>query len=295
MILDLPSYIKLLKAAYEKIITDGTMPQLADPKRSAIRNACIELYSRGLDKKDEPALIAFYGTPNSEGDFEFLINNFITDDYRTLQNFMNGTTQTTDHKNIELLAWLIGFRHRPFRLNLDVTLTQEEECILVERPGGPNLPPDRPGLPIPPAGTEKEPTNNGQWLKKLKQGAAILTACTIVSAGIYTMVPSDNTNCMYWTGDHYEKIACNEKPKGRLIIPFDENQFAIQKINRADTIAERHIGKLYYIKNNNKPEYFTHGGKYPEDLKRELQEISQRIYDKYIKPQTDSLHTARTP
>ena len=83
----------------------------------------------------------------------------------------------------------------------------------------------------------------------------------------------------YWTGDHYEKVACNAKPNGRNIIPFKEDQFAVQKINKEDTIGRHHINKLFYIKDQNDIQYFTSEGKYPEDLGRNLQKLSKRIYD----------------
>lgn len=294
MKLDLPDYIKLVKAAYKQVKADGIKPQLANPTRGGIRGECLLLYNEGLEKRDEPILRAFFGVPDQGGDFFAVINNFETEDYKALQNYMNGTSKTTEHKNIELLAWLIDFKHRPFKSDNNVQLTEEEKIILgITAPPVLTPPKQPPPKATPGTGSKEPPLVKEAWISRLKKGAAVLITGTVLSGGIYMIMSGkETTGCMYWTGDHYEKISCNEKPNGRNIVQFDDDQFEIQKINRQDTINEQHIGKLYYIKEKNEIQYFTRAGQYPEDMKRELQKLSQLIFNKYLDKKADSATNA---
>jgi hypothetical protein len=130
MRLNHPDYIKLLRATYHKITSTGEKPLLTQPTRTGIRRECINMYREGIEKKDEPIVRAFFGAPRSGQCYTKLIEHTDPDRFRPLQNYLKGETITTDAMNVELLAWLINFPHRPYRLDNMVVLTEEEERIL---------------------------------------------------------------------------------------------------------------------------------------------------------------------
>ena len=92
-----------------------------------------------------------------------------------------------------------------------------------------------------------------------------------------------NTVCVYWASDHYQEVACEEEPRGRVIIPMSPERIkSFRRITRKDTITEWSIGKLYYIKNSNDIECYTEGGKYPEDMNRDLNLLTRHMFNKYL-------------
>jgi len=88
--------------------------------------------------------------------------------------------------------------------------------------------------------------------------------------------------CMYWTGDHYKQVSCNENHGDTLIVALDTFRLRhLKKINRPDTITQNAIGSIWYIKTNGVIEYFTAGGYYPLDPKRKLNVLTNYIFRKY--------------
>jgi hypothetical protein len=140
--------------------------------------------------------------------------------------------------------------------------------------------------------SEKNPKGNSQT-HKLKIAAAIGLIMAILFAGIYIFgwpekfneisFGNANTVCVRWAGDHYEEVSCNGESKGGVILSMSsEKMKSFRKITRQDTITERSIGKVYYIKNNRTIECYTESGNYPEDLKRPLKVLSRHMFDKYL-------------
>ena len=100
-------------------------------------------------------------------------------------------------------------------------------------------------------------------------------------------IPFGNTNtgCMYWAGDHYEPIACNEKRKGTIILPFDEEKMKNFRKITQDTMTEWSIGKAYYAKiNNTEIECYTASGNHPVYVTDTLKVLSRYMFNKYVRP-----------
>ncbi|MDV3662424.1 hypothetical protein CMU70_18485 [Elizabethkingia anophelis] len=57
---------------------------------------------------------SFFELPTFEELRLSTIKNFDVDRFKSLNNFLKGNTHVTADKNIELLAWLIGFPRRPY-------------------------------------------------------------------------------------------------------------------------------------------------------------------------------------
>jgi hypothetical protein len=312
-------------------------PLLAHPTPANIRRECANVYQERFDKKDEPMLRAFFGPPKKEGKFLEHIQEFDVDRFRPLDTFLKeeGKKNISD-RNIDLLAWLIDFKHRPFSFGMEVFLTEKEHQITTE---GPVIDPteDEPnpaltrssgdvnesgiitGTPIidtqdpPPSKKEEivvEKEKEGDiihtiisrikgWKKIYKAAVVVFVSLLVSFGGIYLYSKRDrseqisfregNTGCMYWTGDHYDTIPCTENRNGRLVLPIDpEKMKNFQRITREDTITEKLIGKIYYIRINGGREYYTAGGHHPVDVTRTLKVLSRYIFDTHLRKKETS-------
>jgi hypothetical protein len=140
MRLNHPDYIKLVTEEYKRKRTDRELSLLlAQSSPAKIRRACLHLYKEYYDKKDErlvkkdqQALRDFFGPAEHGRQFLQQIHGFETDRFRPLDYYLKGKYGNTDDTNIELLAWLIDFKHRPFVPGMDVILSEEEIAILKE-------------------------------------------------------------------------------------------------------------------------------------------------------------------
>lgn len=132
--------------------------------------------------------------------------------------------------------------------------------------------------------------------KKAKRTTGIILLTLIFGVGIYFLKPREKvmqtplgnslTGCMYWADDHYEKVACNEEKKDRLLLPLNEEKLMhFRRIMLEDTITEKSIGKVHYIKRNKTIEYYTTAGNHPVEVTRSLRPLSAYMFDKYLRKQ----------
>jgi hypothetical protein len=92
-----------------------------------------------------------------------------------------------------------------------------------------------------------------------------------------------HTGCMYWADSCYKEIACNTELKDRVKLPLDlEKMKSFKRIMREDTITEKSIGKIYYIKTRGIIEYYTEGGNHPIDVTRSLRKLSAYMFNQYL-------------
>lgn len=97
------------------------------------------------------------------------------------------------------------------------------------------------------------------------------------------IISFENQKCMYWNGEKYIPINCDENKAGFHIEKLDPDKLKLIKITKPDTLnAENALGKVWYDKTDNKVEFFTHYGKNPENGKA-LKDLSKHILEKYAK------------
>lgn len=317
MRLNYPDYIMLVKQAFKHKRANNELSRLLAKSTPAnIRQACFHLYKEQYEKekhqilrKDEHVLRDFFGPAEPGRKFLELIRDFEADRFRPLDNYLKENTENTDSKNLELLAWLIDFKYRPYSFEKDFHLTDEElklvandgdrEDELITNQNGltknQEAPEDFLGketveapLPIGEnlAAVSTGESTSGKKKDKSKRTTIIFLILVISMGGGYAVwqqIQRVNSICVYWSNDHYEQVDCNEDPKGRIVITMDKEKVkSFRRITREDTITEWSIGKIYYIKDGNKPKYYTEAGNYPEDLNRRLKVLSQRIYENYV-------------
>lgn len=343
-----PNYIKLVIGTYKKKRANNELSiLLSQPTPANIRQECANVYKEGCEKKDEPTLRAFFGPGQQGKKFLDIIEGFDLPKFKPLVLYLkkNGRKKITD-KSLELLAWLIDIKHRPFVFDREVILSEEELLIINDKDPVPDFVgpepedddfepnaegdeeesdiPEKPvvgpatteapkELPIAiksvnDTGTNQELTPKGKndrlSLKvpigkkrnRLKMAvAAILIAATCIG-GTYMVGQRErpkplslgniSTGCMYWAGDHYDTMSCAEKRSDRFPLPLDaEKMRNFKRITKEDTITEKSIGRIYYIRIDGRIEYYTMGGHHPVDVTRTLKVLSSYMFFKHLDKQ----------
>lgn len=94
-----------------------------------------------------------------------------------------------------------------------------------------------------------------------------------------TLFLSGSEKCMYWVGDHYEVIACDQKGKvGVPVIPLNQAKLNnLKRITQPDTLTKNSIGKVWYARFGGKNEFFTDSGTHPIDTAKRLKPITNYI------------------
>ena len=331
MRLDHPDYIKLAIAAYhEKRLNNQLSPLLMHPTPANIRRECATVFQERYDKKDEQMLRAFFGPGEQGRKFLALIENFDVDRFRPLNSFLReeGKRNITD-KNLDLLAWLIDFKYRPYNFGMEVFLTEKERQVLeIESPSSiieegedetdtKEAPVDMKEFVAEPEDNKeeekditqqneeqssseatkdtgkratKDESNSGRKAKwKNPVAVGLITAALSGTIYISGIIKPDHTNdgCMYWAGDHYEKVSCDTIIKDRPTLSFDKSLENLRLITQTDTISEWSIGKVHYIKDSG-VKFYTGAGLYPEDPTRPLKKLTRYMFDKYLRNKKDS-------
>ena len=89
--------------------------------------------------------------------------------------------------------------------------------------------------------------------------------------------------CMYWTGDHYEAVDCNEKVSDGPIVSLDVQKLTnFKKITSPDTLTKDALVKVWYTKIAGEHQYFTDSGVHPLDTQKKLRPLSRYILSNHI-------------
>jgi hypothetical protein len=305
-----PAYIKLVFRTYQLLrSTPEFSPALKQPTPASIRKECLTVYKERPDRKDEPVLRSFFGPAAANGSFLTPIENFPTEKFKAFSNYLKGIALSTEDKNVELLAWLIDFPHRPYRYGMDVILSEKEKAILnsddkvgekvsqemeaaaddksddilgqsqrneLENNIAITTHEQVPVVPIN-AVSEKRTGKKSVTIDKRWLIIGVALFVSIFSIGIYWFYDKSG-NCMYWTGDHYERIDCDEDNNDKVL--FNEERWKnFRKITDLSTITEKSIGVVHYFGNKNR-EFFTSGGKHPIETTRHLRVMTRYIWEK---------------
>ena len=102
--------------------------------------------------------------------------------------------------------------------------------------------------------------------------------------------------CMYWTGQHYEPINCDNNDLDKLKIPLNQEQLENQqRITMPDTLTNHALGKVWYGKVNGStdktPQFYTDSGTNPLDTTRRLLPVTTYMLNKYVSYERHLLNT----
>ncbi len=302
-------YVSLVMADYKsKRDRKELSINLTVPTPANLRKQCLVVCRERYRHQDARTLKDFFEAGDDQASFLIAIDRFSISKFKPLQKFLNDKTGNTEDKNIELLAWLIDFTDRPFDLRKKYAssadpavisgetsqqiLVHREEVQKEEEPEGEDPISSMPA-PLGLVGDTQKVNVPPKPAKKKKPLLLVTVVLAVAGVGTYLFWPEPSAQaqrllgpekCMYWTGDHYEQISCNQKVgESVMVIAFDSTRFHHQKmITQPDTITRRSIGFVWYIKSRNQVEFYTAGGMHPVDPQLRLKPITAYIIDKYV-------------
>jgi hypothetical protein len=286
-----------------KMAANALSLNLIRPTSARLKAECLSACDERYLRKDEKALKAFFGQGSERVSCLQAIGRCETDRFKPLVNFLRKPTIKTEDKNIELLAWLIDFEHRPYELGRkyesnslrDPGIKKEElqeNCNEKEEDS------------IRQSEENREKTmpfqiGSDQAGTKLKIRNIIVVGMMFASISVViywiwnnkksTVALSGHEACMYWAGDHYQQVSCNQKIENTLVIALDSEKINhFRKITQPDTITQRSKGIVWYVKVNGNIEFYTSGGDHPVHSELRLRPITDYIIRKYIHSGEDS-------
>jgi hypothetical protein len=287
-------YEILVMQDYEKKKAGNALHSgLAEPTPAGIRDACRAIWLERYHKSDEKTLKEFFKYHGEASAWPRIIDEYPTGKFKALMKFLNKETDSTRRTNMELLAWLIDFRPRPFVFGLTITVRQAEENQVKGRDEKEQE-----------ATVQTSPETNSERLewagqepierqkRKIYYWIALWLFPIIVSAAVIYFWSSSNKSskmmltgyekCMFWDEDRYQLISC-QKHGDTLVTPFDSVLFMhFRKILQPDTISASSIGKLWYIRYRGQYEYYTADGAHPIDPQLRLRPLTRFILDRHI-------------
>lgn len=305
-------YTNLVLKSYEEKRESNTLSRLLmHPTTANLRQECLNVFNEKIitGKLEEDILRSFFGVPPSGKNFDYVIERYHADKFRPLRSLIKRRIKNPALITVELLAWLIDFKPRPFAY-AQIFFASAEDNIPKNEGGNIKVGPDNNALILAsPKGDkyegETEPTTiiggsettgyprnkiitkNNKWKWMPLAGLIpVLVLLSIYGARRFAGAGqsangNSNATCMYWSYDRYIKIPCSEDRRGRLFLPLDEKLLnGFRMITRKDTITQWSVGRIYYIKDHNQIKYFTSAGTFPEDLKRSLRILSPYIFEK---------------
>ncbi|MCI4442913.1 MAG: hypothetical protein JHC39_05340 [Lentimicrobium sp.] len=277
-------YKKWVKAKYEEAKTGEFSGFLLKPSPAELKNLCLVLVDKGINKLDREILDRFFDL-NDKSSIQKQIEHFEVDKLKPISNFLKGKTETTRPINLDLIAVLVDFNPRPYakfmagnkeELTVDVAInemTKKEERVEMEE-------------------VKKEiifkELNKKSVSKKIAFAVIPLFVFGAAGFGVKNIFFRDK-NCMVWVNNHYEAAEYDAVKDTAEVSPFNQGLLDnFKKITVCDTTTffkNEDIDNplVWYGKSPNKKEYeyFNQPGLHPETGKT-LKPITKYIIGKYI-------------
>ncbi|ALL05509.1 hypothetical protein AQ505_08410 [Pedobacter sp. PACM 27299] len=305
-------YKEKVLGEYQKKRAESTLSiNLLHPTPGKLKAECLIVYMERYLQKDDQTLRLFFGLKDQSTNYAQSIRNFENDKFKPLINFLNRRTNDTEDKNIALLAWLINFEPRPYKFGNSYALKSSAVSLdestnnVINIENVDNLIEQEVTSTSPEIVKEKiEPKEIGQTIsqtligktptptKKVILNATLSVAAVAIALGAALLFMSPTEECMHWTGDHYERISCNQKASDYPIIALDTEKVAhLKKITLPDTITKNGIGRIWYAKIEGELEFYTADGIHPVYTDKRLKPLTDYILDKYLSSKKEVLQS----
>ncbi|MES2063518.1 MAG: hypothetical protein V4456_16440 [Bacteroidota bacterium] len=273
-------YKDLVLAAFDREFKAKRLSQeLVIPTAGTLKAEAIKICSKRFDPKDETVLGSFIKAEPGAASYLRAVKNCHYQIFRPLSTFLNERHRGTTFKNIQLLAWLIDFKPRPYHPELMIPTddTTEPEVIISRSPvnGQPvsghditstEIKGDKPNLPIPPVlDKEKKPDGQGGKSDKTigKRWLIGIAAMLVGGVLIWRFLPT-NHNCMYWDSDHYIATSCNVPRVDTPLVHLDPAKLRdFRRLHHVDTLTYYSVDKLWYVRVGGIIEVYSAYGKHP--------------------------------
>jgi len=281
------SYKKAIQNHYDFVKNDDNTSILLTPSPAQLRNYCSMLVDKGLSTKDEEIFRAFFETKSGEY-LKKSIDFCNTDKFKTIISFLKDKRDSEIALRIEMASIIVGFSPRPYSnfLNSDSINLNNREKDQIKNIENIRILPTEDNNRKATFGTVALKSKN--FKKSIAIGLLGLIGLTSIGYTAKNMIAPE-PECMQWQKNHYEVVDCNSENQQSLlkqydIIPFDEHQSKLFKIEVSDTTTFFKNGKsiYWYCKVDGKPEFFNTHGIHPETGKA-LKPVSEYIVKKYIR------------
>ena len=302
-------YQRAVTEAYKKKETEGSLPtNLARPTDASLRNECIDEFPSRYSDKDSETFKLLFGKAGNADEYYQKLKLSEPGIFKPLKNFLKGEIKKTQEKNIHLLAWMIDFEPRPFK-PVDAYMLAPTDTLTTE-----SLPePTNATSNDPDTRSEDQTSDANEDAKNNKPSTSIdsnpkistsdkiripdnwfpinlfetrkSTAITLfVVSGLCFFYTVFKPRFMYWNGNQFKSIAFYETVDSQaFIVPFDPVRFNhLKKLTNLKLIRRSSIGTVHYSKIDTTVEFYTTGGKNPEDTTRWLDPMTEYMYKKYV-------------
>ena len=273
-------YILAVRSKYEVEKNSLYSDFLLKPSPAQIRELCLLIYDKGLSNKDNEVFELFFKI-KPDSTLRKAIENIDVERLKKICNFLNGKSKSTSQNTLNLIAILVSYELRPFSFFLKSHFDENDKVNIVTESEDAND-----------SFVSKQELENqvpkANFKKRITLGLLVLVSVTSIG---YTAknIFAPEPQCMQWKKNHYQKVDCDKVNQYGLIkqndiVPFDENQSKLIKIEVSDTtVFFKNNKPLYwYCKVNGKPEFFNTHGTHPETAKP-LKPVTNYIIKKYVK------------
>jgi hypothetical protein len=273
-------YIAVVLDDYRKKKEKGELSSsLVVPSSAQLKEQCILVCRERYQRRDDKTLKEFFGQGTDKESFLRAIAQYDPDKFRPLVNYLKEKTNTTDFKNIELLAWLIDFEDRPIKYGEKYTVDTPDEPGTRDEPGKDGEKP----LLVPAVRTFN-----------FSVGYAILVVMlALVGIGVYWVLsngpkpPSPPKGWMRWMGDRFQQVPNSESFGDTMAVPLDSGVLLhFKRITDTCDITKASIGRIWYVKINGKLEFYNSSGLgfEPVDTLLRLKPLTNFIFSKHVHP-----------
>jgi hypothetical protein len=129
----LEDYKKAVISSYhQKKVKRLLSLNLSHSTPAKLREECLLVLNSRPQEKDNKIIRDFFNSGNISNDYSSSIERFDPDKLRPLDKYLKGRTESTESKNIELLAWLIDFEPRPYQYGEVYDLTEEIPAEIIK-------------------------------------------------------------------------------------------------------------------------------------------------------------------
>lgn len=285
--------------ALNKQMKDDGFYEAEGSSPAVLRNALLRKLSSGTLRNDISTLKTIFNHSGDDDSLELTIKKN-TDRFRSVQNLINEGPKTPSQSNINLLSILIDFQPRPYNAWREKYLKDEddvpdsdteptESAETKSTTGEDEIDKDP---PITTNGFEAGTTTTGNnkdepaplkrnWKLKDKKSLTILSSALVITL-LMAFYSWPHKQCMYWDGEKYIAIHCDEvDPQLDIIALNSEKQQQFKRITRKDTLTKDHVNKVWYSKIDTEVEFFTCPGLHPVHPHRSLKAATEYIIEKY--------------
>ena len=302
-------YTEAVILAYESKKKDGKLPSYLQHHTPAnLKKEFVDEFPRRYKPQDKKIFKLLLGTAENAEEYYQKIRASDSDIFRPLNYYLHGNIVRPRDVTIYLLAWLIDFEPRPFQPGMIYQLGLPEEEVTTgadgPQPESENnksfgklqntldanvlITPNTKVLEEEVVSRQRlDGVNPVTWIfgipVKFKRTIIAFCATVAVLASIYVAYILKPHECMYWDGDQYQAIACDQKVEGASTIALDPVRLdEVKRITNMSAITRKDIGKIFYLKESGKVEFYTGSGENPADTRKRLLPMTEHIFEKYV-------------